>query len=214
MNVMPPLPSLPTAPAWGGPAMPSLGPVPPPAPPVPPPPPPPALPFGPAAPAAPVALGYQPRPVELPPLRAQQKTGWESLEAIAGIGIVGPITTILGGALGFMIAGPVGAAKGAVIGSAVPSAFFTLKEVYTFAMAVKNKEPNAKLDLKLATGVWVAPVGASVGAWVGGLLGGPIGAGIGAAAVMSAPALYVFARRAIDKLRQGSGSQSGLPGLA
>lgn len=168
------------------------------------------MPLGQAAPMPPSAMGFQPRPVDFNQLRTQKKTGWEQLEAVAGIGIVAPITTILGGALGYMIAGPAGAAKGAVLGSGVPSAFFAIKEVVQFATALKNNEPNAKLDLKLMTGVWVAPLGASVGAWVGGLLGGPIGAGIGAAAVMSAPALYVLARTTWDRIQNRTNT---LPGV-
>lgn len=134
--------------------------------PVAPPPPPPApMPYAPAAP-------WEPAPVA-----PRHMDGWYGLGEVAMTLVGTPVLGLAGAGLGFAIAGPVGAARGAAIGASAPGVFFALKEVVTHLL---DRGQPIKFDPKFVAAQLLMPGLTLAGAGIGFAIGGPAGAAIGA----------------------------------
>ncbi|MNY33464.1 hypothetical protein D3C86_1677440 [compost metagenome] len=122
--------------------------------------------------------------------------------------VFSPIASVVAAGLGFLVAGPVGAAVGAVAGGAAPGSLLGLKQLaHHFTHRAKGEDTGDNFNLKLAGKLLITPGTTMLGAGLGFMVGGPIGATVGA---LVGTAGLMFAG-ALKRLFQKPAPETGTP---
>lgn len=163
----------------------------------------PAAPLAPPVPIAPPPPGVNAwRPAPVAPTHSG---GWDDLVEMAMILMGTPLLGLAGAGVGFAIAGPVGAARGAAIGATLPGSLFALRELVTHL--AKGEAPN----WRLVGAELLLPAATLAGAGIGFALGGPPGAAIGALVPGLVPPALLFGSRVVQWVRERLGKSPETP---
>lgn len=167
------------------------------------PPPPPAAPLAPPVPVGPAQAA---RPVLAPAWQQPMATafapprnkGLDPLTAIAMTFVGTPGAALIGAGIGFLIAGPIGAARGALLGASLPGSGFLAYEFH-----LTNRWWGSQPDRSMPTvkAVYAAfPLISAVGYGVGLAVAGATGAAWGTLIAAALPVVLVFGPGIIGRL--------------
>ncbi|HEY9898873.1 MAG TPA: hypothetical protein V6D00_06795 [Pantanalinema sp.] len=115
------------------------------------------------------------------PTQPAHNGGWDDLTNLVPVMVFSPIASVAAAGIGFLVAGPVGAAVGAIAGGSTLGGLLGLKNlIHHVAHRAKGEETDDDFNLKLAGKLLVTPGTTLLGAGAGFMVGGPIGAAVGA----------------------------------
>ena len=143
------------------------------------------------APAWPQATAPQPWPQ---PVRTSW-LNWDPLSELAFSMVSTPLAALAGAGIGFLIAGPLGAARGAMLGASLPGAVFVGHELI-FKSPWWGSAPNPTNPLAIAALGGFAALSA-VGFGVGTLIAGSVGAAWGTLIAAALPFTLVMVGSAV-----------------
>lgn len=119
-----------------------------------------------------------------------QALNWDPLAELATTLVASPVTALAGAGIGFLIAGPVGAARGAMMGAALPATVFSVYELHLIN-PWWGKQPNHS-NLGFVLGLMAFPAVSAVGYGIGFAVAGAAGAAWGTLTAAAAPAAAIF----------------------
>jgi hypothetical protein len=147
--------------------------------------------------APPLALQAPMRLPVSPVPRVANNDAWDPLGELAFTLVGTPLAAIVGAGIGFAIAGPVGAARGAILGASAPGGFFASREMLLHPWWKPG--PNATGGTVVAA-MAAFPLLSVAGYAIGTAFGGPVGAAWGAMLAAVAPVGVWFVAQQVHRL--------------
>lgn len=124
----------------------------------------------------------KPQATIMRPVKPSHNGGWDDLTNLVPVLVFSPLASVLAAGVGFLAAGPLGAAIGAAAGGAAPGTLLGTKQlIHHVEHRAKHEDTDDNFNLKLAGKLFITPGTTLAGAGLGFMVGGPIGAAVGAA---------------------------------